>query len=415
MKWRFWSGTGGSWWRSSWRAGTSAFLLLAIASSVDASARGDDELFGEIVRQAKQTAAGSFQPNDSKFPPSLEALNYDTYRLITFRREEGLWFGTQSRFQVQFFHPGYIYRTPVRINEVANGRVRPIEFAPKYFRYPHFDARTLAGVNIGFAGFRLLYPLNHSRPVDEVISFVGASYFRALARDQVYGISARGLALNTAENLAEEFPFFAEFWLCQPAPGAREMLFFGRLESTSVTGAYRFLIKPGQATILEVQARLFFRQPIQVLGIAPLTTMFWRDQSNSRPPNDKRPQVHDSDTLVLENASGQRELHPLRAVERVTTEFCPASNPRGFGLLQRDRNPAHYRDLEAKYAQRPSVFVESLGRWGPGKVRLMQLPTANEYNDNVVAFWEPEKTPARGDELDFDYRLHWFSRESNKP
>jgi glucans biosynthesis protein len=388
-------------------------LVLSVGS---AAASPNDQVFEEVVCRARTAVAAPYQVTKEELPNVLQELNYDTYRMITFRREEGLWFSDdRSRFQVQLFHPGYIYKEPVTINQVINGRVEPVEFSTKFFHYPRFDPALLANARLGFAGFRLLYPLAHSKPVDEVIAFVGASYFRALAAGQVYGISARGLAIDTADNLPEEFPSFREFWLCKPAPDARELEFFALLDSTSASGAYRFQIKPGQETTLEVETRLFFRKPVQVLGFAPLTSMFWRDESDPRPPNDKRPEVHDSDTLLIEDASGKQESHPLQQVDRITTELFPGKNPKGFGLLQRDRNPAHYRDGEAKYSRRPSVFVESLGEWNAGKVRLIQLPATNEYNDNVVAFWQPEKAPASGDEVDFRYRLRWFTGESNKP
>ena len=389
-------------------------LLFLVPFPFLAAAR-NDQVFEEVVSRARTAAAAPYQVTKEELPDVLQQLTYDTYRMITFRREEGLWFGDDSRFQVQFFHPGYIYKEPVTMNQIINGKVEPVEFSPKFFRYLRFDPAPLATAKLGFAGFRLLYPLAHSKPVDEVIAFVGASYLRALAAGEVYGISARGLAIDTADNLPEEFPSFREFWLCKPAPDARELEFFALLDSTSVSGAYRFLIRPGKETTLEVETRLFFRKPVQVLGLAPLTSMFWRDGTDPRPPRDRRPEVHDSDTLLIQDASGTEQVHLLQQVDRITTELYPRKNPKGFGLLQRDRDPAHYRDSEAKYSRRPSVFVESLGDWGQGTVRLMQLPATNEYSDNVVAFWQPEKTPAAGEQLDFKYRLHWFTGASNKP
>ncbi len=260
----------------------------------------------------------------------------------------------------------------------------------------------------------LLYPLNQSQPLDEVISFLGSSYFRALGAGQIYGISARGIAINTAEKMPEEFPAFREFWLCRPAPGASKLQFFALLDGPSVSGAYRFLVHPGKTTTVEVEARLFFRQPVEVLGLAPLTSMFWRDQPDPKTPNDKRPEVHDSDSLLIEQADGKTESHSLQQVDHITTQLFPKKNPKSFALVQRDREPAHYQDREAHYERRPSVRVEALGAWGAGTVHLMELPTPNEYNDNVVAFWQPEKRPAAGDELQFKYRLHWFQQESNK-
>jgi len=391
-----------------------ALCVLLLGRLPIFAAAQPDEIYADVVRQARLATTLPYRTNETSLPEVLRELNYDTYRMITFRREQGLWFGDRTRFQAQFFHPGYLHKEPVTINEVVNGEVHPVGFSPEFFCYPRFDPASLAGSKLGFAGFRLLYPLNHRNPVDEVISVLGASYFRALAAGQVYGISARGLAIDTAENMPEEFPAFREFWLCKPAPDARELQFFARLDSPSVSGAFSFVLRPGKETTLDVETHLFFRKSVQVLGLAPLTSMFWRDERNPRPPNDKRPEVHDSDTLVIENAANQSQTCPLQHVERVTTQLFPAKDPHGFGLLQSDRDAAHYLDPEANYGDRPSVFVESTGEWGEGAVRLMQLPATNEYHDNVVAFWQPQKVPVAGDELVFKYRLRWFTRDRIK-
>lgn len=369
-----------------------------------------DSVFPEVVRRAQESAAGPFQPNETKLPEILRGLNYDTYRDIIFRRERGLWHNDRQPFEVQFFHPGYLFNHPVQIHEVVAGETRPVPFSPKYFRYPDFDLAPLADESaLDFAGFRLLYPLNHAG--DEVISFLGSDYFRALARNEVYGLSARGVAINPGENLPEEFPDFREFWLCRPAPGAKEEKFFALLDGPSVTGAYRFVVRPGKETVVEVEAHLFFRQPVPVLGIAPLTSMFWRGEDDPPLPNDPRPEVHDSDGALI----GATDWHALRPVEKPTTQTWPFASAPDFSLLQRDRAPAHYRDREAHYERRPSVRVEPLGDWGKGMVRLLQLPTKNEYSDNIVLFWQPEKPPQKGDALEFRYRLHWFTEKSNKP
>src|SRR5262245_4727511 len=248
MKWQPTSVTSAGWLLCS-------FLFLV--GFAEAIASPNDAVFAEVVNRARTAAAKPYQVEKEELPKVLQQLNYDTYRMITFRREEGLWFGDRSRFQVQLFHPGYIYKEPVRINQVVDGKVEPVDFGTKFFRYPRFDPALLQNARLGFAGFRLLYPLAHAKPVDEVVAFVGASYFRALAASQVYGISARGLAIDTADNLPEEFPSFREFWLCKPLPDARDMEFFALLDSTSVSGAYRFRIKPGKKTTLDVEAQLF--------------------------------------------------------------------------------------------------------------------------------------------------------------
>lgn len=397
--------------RSSGLASFRPAILLFFLFAVSAFAAPPDGVFAQVVRQAQSAAHGSFQPNESGLPEILRSLNYDSYRDITFRRERALWHKRDEPFEVQFFHPGYLFTHPVQILEVVAGETRPIPFDAKYFRYPDFDPAPLQEkTGLGFAGFRVLYPLNRPDRLDEVISFLGTSYFRALGAGQVYGLSARGIALNTGENMTEEFPVFREFWLCQPRGGERQMQFFALLGGPSVAGAYRFLLTPGKETQLEIEAHLFFRKPVQALGVAPLTSMFWRGENESLPPNDRRPEVHDSDGLIIGD-----EWHPFQPVEQVTTQIFSQNHPKGFSLLQRDRARAHYCDREAKYERRPSVRVESLGDWGEGSVRLLQLPTKNEYNDNVVVFWQPDKLPQAGDELNFKYRLTWFTRTSNKP
>jgi glucans biosynthesis protein len=390
------------------------FVVLALLSRIGHSegAQPKDAVFARVVRQAQVLAQTPFQPNESSLPKALRKLNYDSYRDITFRQNRSLWRQSDEPFEVQFFHPGYLFTHPVKLHAVVGGKVRAIPFSPRYFRYPDFDPATLVDESsLGFAGFRLLYPLNRPGRLDEVISFLGSDYFRALGKGQVYGASARGVAIDTGEKLTEEFPDFREFWLCQPPPGAREMEFYGLLDGPSLTGAYRFVVRPGADTVVEIEAHLFFRRSVQVLGVAPLTSMFWRGENDPHSPNDKRPEVHDSDGLLI----GADEWHPLRAVAKVTTEIYPQKSPPDFALLQRDRDPAHYGDAEAHYERRPSVRVESLGKWGAGSVCLLQLPATNEYNDNVVAFWQPEKLPQAGDALVFKYWLHWFTRASNKP
>jgi periplasmic glucans biosynthesis protein len=427
MRSAFSSVTNAALWRSSggtrsraFRARRGEFLravlwALLLGTPATFAAADPNAVFTHVVSQARAAAASPFAPNEMPLPDVLQKLNYDTYRNITFRQQRSLWHDSEAPFRVQFFHPGYLFRQPVAINVIENGQTRPLPFSANYFRYPDFDPAKMGDKNtLGFAGLRILYPLNAARRLDEVISFVGSSYFRALGAGQTYGISARGIAIDTGENPSEEFPAFKEFWLLRPQPEAREVEFFALLDGPSVTGAYRFVVKPGADTMVEVDAHLFFRKAVHILGIAPLTSMFWRGENQPAPRHDRRPEVHDSDGLIIEHGGGKEEWHSLEPVDKVITQVFPETNPKSFGLLQRDRDPSHYRDREAKYERRPSVRVDSLGDWGPGNVRLMQLPATNEYNDNVVVFWQPQKTPAAGDELEIRYRLHWFTQKSNK-
>ena len=381
-------------------------LVASLLGAVMADARGATPAFFDGLRaRAQLLAQKPYLADTRQIPAWLRDLSYDDYRIIEFDAVQSIWRREGLPFQVQFFHPGNLFRHVVNVSELRDGRVVSIPFRRDLFNYHSLKTRELPE-SLGFAGFRLLYPLN--RPNDELGSFLGASYFRMLCERAAYGISARGLAVNTAEPMPEEFPRFTEFWIERPAPDAKTITLYALLDSESVTGAYRFIIAPGADTTMDVRAVLFCRKPVKVFGLAPLTSMFWRGENSKSNADDFRPEVHDSDGLLLRTAGDEWIWRPLTNPRAVRTMSFSDENPRGFGLLQRDRSFDHYQDIEAAYHIRPSAWVEPLGKWGRGQVRLVELPTPNEFNDNIVAFWVPEALPPAGEPLELEYRLHWF-------
>jgi periplasmic glucans biosynthesis protein len=340
----------------------------------------------------------------------LAGLSYDEYRDIEFRRDASLW-KDDGPFRLQFFHPGSIHTEQVRIHRVDGDAVAPVSFEPGLFEYRGHTTleRRLRGAELDFAGFRVNHPLNAPGVWDEVAVFLGASYFRLLARGHVYGISGRGVAVNTTLIGAEEFPGFREFWVVRPPDDGEGLHIFARLDGASVTGAYHFHLKPGSPTVMEVATHLFVHGRVEELGIAPLTSMFLTAPSTGPPVDDFRPRIHDSDGLLVHTAEGEWIWRPLSNGPglRITSE--EAANPRGFGLVQRNRDFGAYLDLEARYHDRPSLWVEVLDEaWGAGAVRLLELPTTSEFEDNIVAFWAPEGGAAAGDEFRLRYRLVAF-------
>jgi glucans biosynthesis protein len=269
--------------------------------------------------------------------------------------------------------------------------------------------------DLGFAGFRVLQEINQPGKWDEIISFLGASYFRALAKGQHYGLSARGLALNTAEPGGEEFPVFEEFWIERPPLGGGSIIVYALLHGPSVAGAYRFVITPGEETIMRVRAAVYCRKNPVVFGVAPLTSMYAHGENSGWSQVDFRPEVHDSDGLLLETGAGEWVWRPLSNPQGVRVAAFQEVAPRGFGLMQRDRQFEHYGDLEAFYHLRPSLWVEPVGNWGAGSVRLVELPTKDEFGDNIVAFWVPAKLPAPGEPIEFEYNLRWFTDPGRRP
>ena len=388
-------------------------LIAAVAALAAANAVAFD--FEDVSRRAATLAAAPYRASTRELPRSLRDLTYDQYRDIRFKPERSLWRAANLPFEVQLFHPGLYYDQAVRISEIVGGVAREVRFDPGLFDYgsTKIDPERMRG--IGFAGFRVHVSLNTPKYKDEVLVFQGASYFRALGREQRYGLSARGLAIDTALASGEQFPRFVEFWIERPDASARELTIFGLLDSPSVAGAYQFVLRPGSETVTAVKARIFLRENVAKLGIAPLTSMFFFGENQRPPAKDYRPEVHDSDTLLIQSGTGEWITRPLVNPKRLLVTSFALANPAGFGLMQRDRNFESYQDLEARYELRPSAWIEPKGAWGKGRVELVQIPTPDETNDNIVAFWVPDVVPAVRKPFDFEYRIRWQKAAETRP
>lgn len=355
---------------------------------------------------AKQLAQKPYQPADQNLPDNLKKLDYDQYRKIRFAPERALWRTEGLPFQIQLFHRGFFYSNRVDIHEVVDGRATQIQYAPDLFT---FDGITPppAGNDLGFGGFRIHAPMNRPDYYDEVGVFLGASYFRAVAKGETYGLSARGLAINTADPKGEEFPAFKTFWIEKPQRETTSIVVHALLDSKSAAAAYRFTIRPGAATIYDVEMNVYPRVDIAEPGIAPMTSMFYFAPNDRNDIDDFRPAVHDSDGLAIVNGRGEHLWRVLTNPADLQISSFYDTNPRNFGLAQRQRDFAAYQDIESRFEKRPSLRVEPIGDWGNGEVRLIEIPTNNEVHDNIVAFWRP-KDPLKGKrEYAFTYRLHW--------
>jgi glucans biosynthesis protein len=376
------------------------FLLLLAAAPVGAFD------FDDVAARAESQAKQPYRSAARKPIAELQALTYDQYRDIRFRPDHALWRAENLPFELMFFHLGKFQTESVGINEVTPRGARHIRYKSADFDYGKNKLSPQTWGDIGFAGFRAHYSLNDSRYKDELVVFLGASYFRALGAGLRYGLSARGLAIDTVGGQGEEFPRFTEFWIVKPAATAKTLTVYALLDSPRASGAYQFDIRPGDETVMEVRARIFLRAKVATLGIAPLTSMFAFGE-NQPHRTDFRPEVHDSDGLMVATGDGEWLWRPLLNPNHTLTTSFAMRGLRGFGLMQRDRNFSSYEDSEARYELRPSTWIEPVGSWGPGRVELMQLSTPDETNDNIVAYWVPDPLPAVGQPLDFSYRLHW--------
>lgn len=390
-------------------------LFLPLAGAVaQAEPASQDALFEGIAGRARTLATRPWAPPDPRaVPEALARLEYSQFRDIRFNKDAALWVD-QGRFSVELFHLGFLYREPVIIHEVVDGKVEPLQYDPELFDYGKNEGLEEAlRPTLGFAGFRIHYPINRAAYNDEVIAFLGASYFRMVGREQSYGLSARGLAVDTALPKPEEFPRFREFWLVRPAPNADTMTFYALLDGPSVAGAYRFTLAPGEDTVLAVEAQVFARADVTKLGIAPLTSMFLYGDNRVRYFDDFRPEIHDSDGLLVHTGADEWIWRPLTHDGALQVSSLLDANPRGFGLMQRDRDFDHYLDMEARYERRPSLWVEPRGEWGKGAVQLLELPADDETEDNIAAYWVPDEPFRAGAEQRYAYELR--TRWSDAP
>jgi glucans biosynthesis protein len=397
-----------------------AFLIAAGLGSVAAAlGRGDllaaaesgpggEPFSWDILKaRAKALAAAPFQNQGQAMPKALANLNYDQYRNIEFRSDRAIWNGTEQPYRLELFHNGYIYRDPVGIYLVESGRATPLRYDKAMFDFGPAELRVPLPDEAGFSGLRVHAPVNEPNVFEEFLVYQGASYFRGKAKGQTYGLSARGLAINTAQPEGEEFPSFSVFWAQTPAPGDQFVTIYALLDSQSTTGAYRFTVGRGVDVVMEVECEIHPRRVLTHAGIAPFSSMFFFGPADPSYHDDFRPRVHDSDGLLIQTSEGEWIWRPLVTANHILYSMFSDEAPSGFGLMQRQRDFEHYQDTNAGYEKRPSSWVQPLSDWGPGSVDLIELPTATEYADNIVAFWRPRQPLEPGHGYEFRYRLSW--------
>lgn len=365
--------------------------------------------YENVVQQALALAERPFDAESAAIPAELSKLTYDSYREIRFRRDKAFWRDGGSDFRLLPFHLGFLHNKPVQIHIINHGTAVPIPFTTGLFEYGKVPVPKGLSPALGFAGFAVTTNLNDPKVQDEVISFLGASYFRLIGRGHRYGLSARSLALDVGGKQPEEFPFMRALWLEEPWRETTELVIYALLDSPSVTGAYRYVVTPGRETYVDVTATIIPRKEIARIGIAPLTSMFQAGEGDLAQRTDFRPEIHDSDGLMMQSGGGEWIWRPIRNPKALRISSFGDKNPRGFGLMQRDREFGSYQDLEARYDARPSYWVQPQGDWGDGRIDLIEIPTVNEAFDNVVACWTPNTPLPIGRPAEFRYRISAIS------
>lgn len=381
-----------------------AFAVLPTLSRADGAAPFSETALHDLAREI------AAQPYVERplVPQAWRDLTYDQYRGIRFITERAVWAGTDTTLEFDLFPPGLYFTHAIEVNVVEDGVVRTVPFDFSLYDRHEIVPDLTIEPGLGYSGIRLRAELERPGFFQEYAVFQGASYFRVIARDLAYGLSARGLALRTADQEGEEFPGFTRLWIEKPAPGAIFHKVHALLESPSVTGLYHFTLSPvGDTTEVEVRSTLWPRNDLTNVGIAPLTSMFYFDETNRNRFDDFRPAVHDSDGLSILNGNGELIWRPLANPLHVQVSSFVDTNPQGFGLAQRERKFSDFHDLEAHYHQRPSLWITPGENWGRGAVTLVEIPSDKEIYDNIVAYWRPRDPLVAGSENSFSYRMTW--------
>ncbi len=359
-----------------------------------------------LLEDAKRRAATPYSPQRNSLPAAIDKLSPEQYRSIHFNPDAGIWRGEKLPFRIELLRAAYNMPTSVTVSTVEDGVAKDLVATPAMFQ-TDATPQPLGGVSLPLSGFRIRYRINSPKVWDEFLVFQGASYFRAVAKNLLYGLSARGLAIDVGEPAGEEFPLFTHFWIEHPSPNATAIVIYALLESQSSAGAYKFTVQPGVETLTDVELALFPRAEMRVVGIAPLTSMFLFDESNRGRLDDYRPEVHDSDGLQITTKSGDRLFRPLANPLKLQVSTFTKDAPEGFGLVQRSRQQSDFQDFDMQYERRPSAWVTPKGDWGAGGVELVEIPSGRETNDNIVAFWRPAQPLTPGHPAQYAYRLTW--------
>jgi glucans biosynthesis protein len=389
--------------------------LLCASALASLLCAGQAQAFSldDVTAKARALMEKPYAAPVNNLPPVFSGMQFADYQKMQPRADRFEWGDQPTPFRLNFYHQGMHFNAAVRINEINGDTVQEIRYDPERFDFGNLSFDKGATSTLGYAGFRVLYPINKEGKNDEIMSFLGASYFRVIGKGQVYGLSARGLSIDTAPPGGEEFPDFREFWVQRPSGTDKQIVIYALLDSPRATGAYQFILTPGgKDAVVDVQANVFVRGDIKTLGVAPLTSMFlYGPNQQSDLKRNFRPAIHDSNGLAIQTGSGEWLWRPLNNPKNLAISTFTVENPKGFGLLQRGHEFWRYEDLKDRYDLRPSAWIEPQGNWGKGKVTLMEIPTPDETNDNIVAFWTPDEPTRKGQALQFAYRMHWTTDE----
>jgi periplasmic glucans biosynthesis protein len=365
-----------------------------------------------VVNMAVALASKPFKAPEAPLPSLFSGLTFEQYASI--RRVPGtaIWSNEKLGFSLEPLHRGFVFTTPIAINVVENGMAQRVIYESADFDFGQLQPTGVLG-DLGFSGLRVLR--SYDQGFEDVAIFQGASFYRARARGQAFGVTARGLAIRTGDEPGEEFPLFREFWIDKPSPAADTLTIHALLDSASVTGAFRFTLRPLETTIIDTEATLIARVAVDKLGFGPMAAAYLFSGLDHRRPDDVRAAAYESAGLQILTGSGEWLWRPVSNRETLQISAFSDVNPRGFGFLQRSRSFDAFYDDETHWELKPSLWIEPIGDWAAGDHRLLEIPAASEANENVIVQWRPKTAMAPATTQSIAFRQFWCWSPPTKP
>lgn len=392
-----------------------ALAQPATPQAIIQASLGEGQRFeaGAMVETARALSRRPYAAPANDLPGEFANLTYEQYVAIKALPPALIWGGENRGFVVEPLHRGFVFSNAVGLFTVEGGQVRRVGYDRSRFEFGRTAGPATIG-DIAFSGFRLQSTFGNGQ-LSEFAIVQGATFFRALARGQNFGVMARALTLRPAETRGEEFPMFRGFWIERPNPGMNALVVHGLIDSESASGAVRMTFRPGDISIVDLELTLFPRVAIEHVGLGGMGSSYLFGPNDRRGVDDARPAVFESKGLQMLNGQGEWLWRPLQNPETLQSSAFVDQNPRGFGLLQRDRDFSAFQDDDQRFERRPSLWIEPIGEWGQGAVQLIEIPSDSEVNDNILAYWRPRTPMAAGSEVAVSYRQFWCWTPPERP
>jgi glucans biosynthesis protein len=384
-------------------------------SSTGAAVGASSEAFAaaKVADLARALAAEAHKPPT---PSPLDALGSATpeeMAAVRYRPAELIWAADNLAFAIEPLHRSRNFPGEMEIYTVDGGTASRLAYDPARFDFGKLKPPP-ASAQLGFTGFRVLHRAGDGK-LKAVASMLNASIVSAVAHNQVWGAISRPLTVRSGEQMAEEAPQIRAVWVEKPRPTATELIAHAVVDAPSLAAAVRFTLRTGEATVIDTECTIFTRKQVDHFGLTPIQATYLSGPLDWPLADDMRPAVYEATGVQMLTGNGEWLWRPITNRARLQISGFVDNDPQGFGLIQRDRSFSAFLDDENEWQRRPSIWIEPIGKWGPGEITLMEIPAASQNNKNIACYWRPKPPLAAGSEGTFAYRQFWSWRPPGRP